>query len=415
MPRLLHQPPRYWRHSDSGQAAVTLFGKRIYLGKYGSAQSYERYREAIAKWRRSLGETPSEKDEAESPVLRKITEAGLREKHRQGAFVSVNELIVVYLRHARKYYRKNNEVTREAGCIADVLKLLREHHGKKSAADFGPVDLDSLRDEMITERDWARKYLNKQVGRIVRMFKWAVEKEIVPASTHSALEKLTGLKKGRTEARETEDVTPVEDTVIDKTIPFLPEIVADMVRFQRLTGARPGEVCSISPGDIDRSKDVWIYTVDSHKTEHYEKDRIVAIGPKAQALLTPYLLRPDESFCFSPAESVARARRKQTEARKTPLSSGNRPGTNRIAAPQRVASTKYKVASYSLAIRRACEKSGVIAWNPNRLRHTAATAIRKIYGLEGAQVVCGHANANVTQIYAERDQELATKIARDVG
>lgn len=171
---------------------MTLFGKRIYLGKYGSAQSYQGYAEAIARWRKSLGQEQPSKDEPESPFLESITAEQLREKQRAGAFISINELIVVYRRHARSYYRKNGEVTREAGNIDDALKFLRKHHGKESACEIGPVDLDALREKMIDDLDWSRKYLNKQIGRIVRMFKWAVEKEIVPAKVHSTLENRPG-------------------------------------------------------------------------------------------------------------------------------------------------------------------------------------------------------------------------------
>lgn len=92
------------------------------------------------------------------------------------------------------------------------------------------------------------------------MFKWAVTKEIAGAETYARLAALGGLKKGRTRARETPGVTVVEDADVDATIPYLPEIVADMVRFQRLTSARPGEVCSLRPCDIDRSGNVWVYT-----------------------------------------------------------------------------------------------------------------------------------------------------------
>ena len=35
-------------------------------------------------------------------------------------------------------------------------------------------------------------------------------------------------------------------------------------------------------------------------------------------------------------------------------------------------------------------------WSPNRLRHSAATAIRQRFGLEAAQVPLGHASADVT-------------------
>ena len=44
-----------------------------------------------------------------------------------------------------------------------------------------------------------------------------------------------------------------------------------------------------------------------------------------------------------------------------------------------------------------------------------ATEIRKLYGIEAAQVTFGHANANVTQVDAERDLKLAAKIMREVG
>ncbi|HEX2473275.1 MAG TPA: hypothetical protein VHK01_00935 [Lacipirellulaceae bacterium] len=54
-------------------------------------------------------------------------------------------------------------------------------------------------------------------------------------------------------------------------------------------------------------------------------------------------------------------------------------------------------------------------WSPNRLRHTAATEVRRKFGLEGAQIVLGHSRADVTQIYAERDLAKGIEIARRIG
>ena len=54
-------------------------------------------------------------------------------------------------------------------------------------------------------------------------------------------------------------------------------------------------------------------------------------------------------------------------------------------------------------------------WAPNRLRHTAATEIRKTFGLEGAGAALGHSKLDVTQIYAEKNMSLAREIARKVG
>lgn len=49
------------------------------------------------------------------------------------------------------------------------------------------------------------------------------------------------------------------------------------------------------------------------------------------------------------------------------------------------------------------------------LRHSRGTEIRREFGLEAAQVTLGHRNADVTQVYAERDEELAKRVAQQFG
>jgi integrase len=78
-------------------------------------------------------------------------------------------------------------------------------------------------------------------------------------------------------------------------------------------------------------------------------------------------------------------------------------------------SRRYCGDSYRNAILRACEKAGIEPWAPNQLRHTAATEIRARYGLEAAQAVLGHARADVTQVYAERDLAKAHEVMRAIG
>ena len=226
---------------------------------------------------------------------------------------------------------------------------------------------------------------------------------------------LAGLKKGRSIARETRPVECVEDAVVEATLPHLPTIVADMVRLQRLTGMRPGEICSLRPCDVFKSDDVWQYVPDEHKTEHHEKNRVIVLGPRAQKLLKSYLDRDANSFCFSPAESEQLRREAAAASRKTPFRYGNSSGTNRVGNPKRKAGDRYTTDSYRRVIHRACSKHGIEKWAPNRLRHTSATEIRKRFGLEAAQVICGHQSADVTQIYAERNLELARQVAREVG
>ena len=83
--------------------------------------------------------------------------------------------------------------------------------------------------------------------------------------------------------------------------------------------------------------------------------------------------------------------------------------------PKRSPGDRYTKDSYARAIARACRKAGVEAWTPNQLRHSRATSLRKMYGIESAAVVLGHSDLDTTQIYAEADFEKAENIMRTVG
>ena len=59
--------------------------------------------------------------------------------------------------------------------------------------------------------------------------------------------------------------------------------------------------------------------------------------------------------------------------------------------------------------------AGIPIWCPLQLRHAAGTAIRKQYGLEASQAVLGHAELGVTQVYAEVDYQVASRIMAEIG
>ena len=161
MPRLFHRPPAYRLHKTTKQAVVSFFGKQVFLGPYGSQKSLERYQKLLTDWdlqRHRRATTPGAIDAEEaapSPVIVSLTAAKLRERHKAGAPLTITELIFVYRRHTHEYYRKNGQVTREAGVIDDALRILRRHHGRALANQFGPVALDELREKMIDELDWS--------------------------------------------------------------------------------------------------------------------------------------------------------------------------------------------------------------------------------------------------------------------
>lgn len=400
--------PSYRRHKPSGQAVVTINGKDVYLGKWNTAASRAEYDRLVGEWLAGGRHLPSPESDR-----------------------TVAEVALAYLEFAKGYYVKHGKPTGWQVHIKLVIRKLRKTYGQTVAANFGPLAFKAFRQSLVSEGH-SRGYINKLMAIVTRIFKWAASEQLVPSSVYQDLKTVEGLKKGRCDAPDHPPVGPVPDHVIEATLPSLGPVVADMVRFQRYSGARPAEVCLLRPCDVDTTGDVWLYRPESHKTEHHDRDRVVAIGPKAQSVLRPYLLRPADAYCFAPTESERKRRAERHAERSTPLSCGNRPGTNRKRHRKKQPGNRYTPDSYRRAIHRAVEatnkkcrdaakKSGGIEpellpkWSPNRLRHTAATEIRKQFGLEAAQVALGHAQANVTQVYAERDLRLASEVARKIG
>ena len=104
-------------------------------------------------------------------------------------------------------------------------------------------------------------------------------------------------------------------------------------------------------------------------------------------------------------------RRRKGKTRSGSLDSQSKQKKNRQRAP----GSRYTRYSYRQAIERACKRAGVPKWTANQLRHSRGTDVRQKYGIEAAQVALGHAHADVTQVYAKKNMELAKRIAREMG
>lgn len=384
-PTAAAKPPRvpsYCHHAASGQAYVKLRGKVTYLGVYGSEASRAAYAAVVAD---VLAERP-----IKAPALARTRPGG--EPTTSG--MRVGEVCQRFTKHAASYYVKNSKPTAEAGMVANALDHAAALFGDLPVESFGPVALKAVRQRMVAH-GLARTTINGGVNRIRRAFNWAAGEELIPASVPTALATVAGLRAGRTEARETAPVLPVDDLTVDATVACLPEVVADMVRLQRLTGMRPGEVCDLRPCDLDRNAagddggEVWTYRPESHKTQHHGRGRVIFLGPKAQAILLKYLARDAQACCFRPCDSEAKRRALAHALRTTPLSCGNRPGTNvkpgaGLNSGRGRPGEKYTTTNYRQAITRACERAKVAPWTPNQLRHAAATEVRAKFGLEAA-------------------------------
>lgn len=399
--------PSYRRHA-SGQARVTIAGKDYLLGPWNSKESKEKYNRLVGEYissgrSKSFGTKPSE--------------------------LSIAELLVAFKAHAEQTYGVSKRG--EYYHLVLAMRPLKRLYLSTNAVDFGVPQWKAVRQYIADGKNGAlpkkgqkprpikipsRRYVNSVMQRVTRIFRWAAgDGNLLPGSIAESLERIEHLKMGRTDAIETDAVEPVSDAVVEKTLKHLPQILGDMVRVQRLIGCRPGEVCQLTPGMIDRSSDVWEAVLKKHKNAHRGQERKLSIGPKCQAILRPYLLRGENECLFRPMDSEKKRRQALHEARVTPMSCGNKPGSNKVRKPLRKPGSHYSTQSYAKAIKRVCEVHGIEHWAPNQLRHAAATEARNAYGLEHASARTGHKDLETTKIYAKRSDELRREVARALG
>ena len=406
MPKLTHQIPRYRRHKASGQAVVTLNGRDVYLGPHGATASKAEYDRVIAEWMASGRQQPS----LDGPDLT----------------LAVTEVIAAYWRHAATYYRKNGQPTDEQYGIRAAMRPLKKLYGRTPVSEFGPLALKTVRQAMI-QSGHSRKYINDNINRIKRMFKWAVAEELVPSTVYHALQSLDGLRFGRSAAREPRPVSPAADEHIQAIRPFASRQVWAMIELQRLTGMRPGEVTTMRACDIEVDGDVSLYRPRAHKTQHHGHERLVELGPRAQEIVRTFLKPDATAYLFSPADAERERSMLRRIHAKAPRRKGRGRGTGRRRAPR----DRYSVDSYRRAITRACDCADEKArseldelhdaerivphWSPHQLRHNFATMVRKQFGIEAARILLGHRSVAVSELYAEVDRAKVREVVARIG
>jgi hypothetical protein len=80
--------------------------------------------------------------------------------------------------------------------VVDPLVPLRELYGLTPAAAFTPQALKAVRQKML-DADRSRGVVNQRIGRLKRLFKWAVAEGLVPVAVHQQLYCVAGIPKGR--------------------------------------------------------------------------------------------------------------------------------------------------------------------------------------------------------------------------
>lgn len=394
--------PKYCKHS-SGKGMVYRGKKPIYFpGLHNSPESLEAYRNYLHKLR---GEVPP------PPPPETMTMLAFLVKFSKKKLLSLPES--------------------EQGHYRVMISVVSSVFYDDLAQEFGPLKLKKAREifsqEKVRNADrlWSRSQVNKQTRRLVKIFKWGVTEELIPAAQWHALEAVEPLRKGESDAPEKKPIRPVKWADVKRTMAATSPTVAAMIRLHWLTGMRSSNLCELRACDIDMSKEVWEYIPAEHKNAWKEQHLFIAIGPTAQALLFQFIhSREKHEYLFSPRDTriwVGISR----------LTAGSRKSSRQLTASARRMRMnpkfrdKYDSHAYRNAVLHAIKKANKLAekngtplvesWHPHQLRHSRGTEIRKRHGAEAAQVSLGHAMLSATEIYAERDMELARKVAKDMG
>ena len=394
MPKL-NRPPKYCKQ---GKFAVVYYGKKThYLGRHGSPESKIAYARLIAEIQ-------------VNPTF--LLPAG--EKN-----ITVCELTAAFLNYAKV----NKEPDDYAVFRSIVLDFLDKLYGDNiPTEDFKPSCLKIVRAEMIQSRRFCRNIVNRHVFRIISIFKWGVENDLVPETTWRALKAVSSLPKGYPGTFDHEERQPVSDDIIRKTLPYLPPTLRAMVQLQRLLGMRPSEIFKMRVGDIDTSRGngLWYYVPGSYKTSRFVGKIAFPLGEPEQELITPYLEnKKSEEAVFSPRTAMKERNAEKRANRKTKIYPSQAAREKaRVAKPSRYAEF-YCQYSYRQAIQHAIEKRNRLLpdeekiphWFPYQLRHSASTATELTHSDEDAQALLGHRTVNMTKRYTHsqliRREELA--------
>ncbi|WP_010581910.1 tyrosine-type recombinase/integrase [Schlesneria paludicola] len=358
MARKKNAIPSYLLHQSSGQARVRVNGHDYLLGEYLSPESMVQYGALVARVNANLPPL--------SPLAKSTSE--------EDPGPSVAELIVAFKAHAAKHYTKNGVPTSEIDCYEACYRILRPLYGLTPIKDFGPLALKAVRTKMI-EKKWARSNINVMVGRVRRMWKFAVENEMVSVDVLTRLQSVSPLLRGRDHGAPDRPKRHAVDQVhIEAVRQRVRPLVRDLIDLQLATGARSGELLALTPAMIDRTKETWTTVLDDHKCAHHGLRRMIPFGKKAREIISKYLSDDPDKPLFD-----------------------------------------IERTSYCRAVTRACTDAKIPRWSPHWLRHTYVTRARAELGVEAARAVAGHTTTDMTDVYSSQMDALAIKTAEALG
>ena len=386
------------------------------LGRWDSPRAETEYSRLIQEW-----ETNG----------RRLNEAKVG-----GSDLTINELLDRFWEHVERYYRHpDGSPTSEVDNHKLSLRPLRFHYEHTLAREFGPLALKAVRKAMVTG------YEHPEYGPQDALARRGQPTSVAssgcsngPWRTNSSAIGVPGSKRSRRESRPLrrqgdEARQPVAEPIIEAVLPHVLLPVRAMLEVQLLTGMRPGEVVVMRRATSTRPARSGTTASPATRTAWRGHERIVALGPKAQAVIRPFLKPSGDAFLFSPRDAIEALRKEKRENRKTKVQPSQ--ADRKKKSPKKGPGDRYSVRSYSQAVAKGCMKADAAAheeddtlaaetvivpqFHPHQIRHTTANRLRREFGLDTARVVLGHKSAQITEVYAALDNSKAAEVMAKLG
>jgi integrase len=390
MRKKISRVPKLCRHKarDLGYVTDPETKKAIYLGPWGAHETRRAYERWVADYIASHN--------VQHPLPRG-----------EG---TIKQLVEKYILFARDYYRKpgTRTVTSEYNCVRQALLELKNWFDVP-CAEFKPSDLIAVRQQVINRKQVSQNgkpsskqlsisTINAIVTRLKRMFKKGVEWEFVPAATWQALSCVSNLSwRTAPNLKDTAPIKPVDIEHVRAVMPYLKPKFQLMLETHLQTGMRVTELCSMRWREISKYNEaLYAYKPTEHKTKHRGVDKVIFLRAELVERMRELPRRgasAENDFVFI---SWGRGKSKKYLGQVYPT--GYRTAINRAIR-------------FCNAALREQGKTEIPTWCPLQIRHSVATMVRQLHGLEAAQAMLGHASIEATQIYAEKRTELAAKIA----
>ena len=251
-----------------------------------------------------------------------------------------------------------------------MMLLIEERWGDEDSSEFGPLKFQQLRDELNKKKP-ARSYLNELMTMLIRIMRHGVSMELYPPEKLSALQAVKPLRPDQCRPDQPKKKVTLEQVL--EAVAVLPDPLNDMVMLQVLTGARPSELFTLMPKEIEQRDEVWLIVKQRHKTLHHGKQRVLVAVGQAKGILQ----RRIDGLPFVNARGKA-----------------------------------WTKDGYRRALHRGLRNNGLEVFNPYQLRHLSAQTVRDNGNAEDVSALLGHSSLSLVNTYSDASVERAIEAAK---